>query len=128
MARRFVELVFDDAVVGTSPVFTADHFELLLGSCSRVALQALVDGVTGTLPTLSVLAEHTLDGRSWRSVSPGGTPEINRETLDPIRTNNASGVAAYTSPRFPRMRFRVTLGGTNPSARVKLYATGRDKP
>ncbi len=124
--RRFVELVFDDFVVGTASAYSTPEADLLLGTPDRFAVHAVVDQVTGTSPTLTVQVEHGSDGRNWSSKS--GTPEINVQSLSAAATNQFTGVESGASPSHTRVRLRVALGGTSPQAHVKLYVTGRDRP
>lgn len=123
--RSYCTLVFDDTVVGTGNAYTSPQFEDLLGQSDRTALQAVTDLVSGTLPTLTVSFEHSSDGRNWAAKN--GTAEINGTTLVPTVTNNFSGAEAGTNPGHGRARLRIALGGTNPQAHVKIYATGRSR-
>ncbi len=124
--RRFVELCFDDFVVGTSSVYTSPEVELLLGTADRLALHAVVDQVTGTSPTLTVQVEHGSDGRNWASKTPG-TPEINLQAISATSTTQLTGVEGGANPSHTRVRLRIALGGTSPQAHVKVYVTGRDR-
>jgi hypothetical protein len=128
VARRFVELVFDDFVFGTSAVFTPIRFDLLLGSVSRVALHLVADKATGTSPTVSVQAQHSTDGRTSTSVIVGGGFEIPATALSTTSTTSLTGAVDSSAGFLRRLRFQILLGGTNPGARIKLYATGRDRP
>jgi hypothetical protein len=126
MARRFVELVFNDFIIGTTPTFTAAQFDELLGSANRLAIQVVADKATGTSPTLSLQVHHAADERSFVSVSLVGGFEILPTALSTTAVTILNGVADY-SALFRHVRFRLALGGTNPGAHVKVYATGRDK-
>ncbi len=125
MARRFCELVYDDFIFGTTAVFTADRFNELLGSANRLAIQVVADKATGTSPTFSLLVFHGADGRNFASILGAGA-EIPATALNLTAVTLLNGAADYSS-MLRYVRLRLTLGGTNPGAHVKVYATGRDK-
>ncbi|MBL9028529.1 MAG: hypothetical protein JNL21_40430 [Myxococcales bacterium] len=128
MARRFVELVFDDFVVGRTAVFTPSRFDLLLGSVSRFALHLVADRVSGTGPGVSVQAQHSTDGRILSPMLVGGGSEIPTTPLSTTSTTSITGYVDYPAGALRRVRLQILLDGTNPVARIKLYATGRDRP
>lgn len=127
MARRFVELVFDDFIFGTTPVFTPARFDEVLGSASRLAIHLVADKATGTSPTIAVQAQHTTDGRNVAPMSAGGGFEIPATALSTSSTTTLTGFVEYSAGPLRRVRLQLGLGGTNPGAHVKLYATGRDR-
>jgi hypothetical protein len=128
VARRFVELVFDDFVFGTSAVFTPIRYDLLLGSASRIALHLVADKATGTSPTVSVQAQHSTDGRNSSPLSAVGGFEIPATALSTTSTTSLTGAVDSSAGFLRRLRFQILLGGTNPGARIRLYAAGRDRP
>jgi hypothetical protein len=126
MARRFCELVWDDFIFGTTSVFTANRFDALLGSANRLAIQVVADKATGTSPTFALQVHHGADGRNFASILAGGSSEIPITALSTTAVTVLNGVADYSS-MLRHVRLRLTLGGTNPGAHIKVYATGRDK-
>ncbi len=127
MARHFVELVFDDFVFGAGvDAYTASKWEGVLGSVSRVALQVVVDEVSGGGSVLlSVQAEHSADGRTWADIRTA--PEVERASLSTTGTTVVDGFIAYPEPNLRLLRLRIWLDGTGPGAHVRVYATGRGR-
>jgi hypothetical protein len=123
--RQYCELVFDDFVVGTTTVYSNPRFEELLATSDRYAIQAVVDQVSGTSPTLTLQIEHGSDGLNWSAKA--GIPEINLRGLSSTSTNVFTGFDDGSNPTHARMRIRITLGGTSPQANVKVYVTGRER-
>ena len=123
--KHYCQLVFSDFVVGTTATFTSPKFNDLLATADRSAIQAIVDQVTGTSPTLTVQVEMSSDDRNWSSKN--GTAEINGTALVNSATNILSGIEPGTNPGHSRARLRIALGGTSPQANVKIYVTGRDR-
>ncbi len=123
--KHFCQLVFSDFVVGTANTYTVPELNDLLASADRLAIQAIVDQVTGTSPTLTIQVEMSSDDRNWSAKS--GTAEINAVALDSISTKILTGIEPGTNPGHGRTRLRIALGGTNPQANLKLYVTGRDR-
>lgn len=122
MARRFCNLVFEDALSDetvTSPVW--DH---LLGSADRLSLQVIAENVSGTDPMITVTVEQSSDGVNWKAKNI--LPEIDT-TLVPGDTNVLTGVELGDAPSRARVRLRVTLKGTAPQAFLTIYATGRGR-
>jgi uncharacterized ParB-like nuclease family protein len=116
--RLFGQQVFDDAISGTGKTwYSPARYDELLGRADMLAIMAVVTGLTGTTPSLTLAAEHSANGRNWHEI----------DTL----TVGLSNDAAYygTVPLWPRLlarvRLRATLTGTDPSCRLKLYVTGR---
>ncbi len=124
MPRRSSTLVFDEFVVGAVTVYTSPAHNDLLGRTERLAIQAVVDQVTGTSPTLLVRQEHSSDQRNWSDKS--GTAEIPATAITAGSTNVLTGYEVGTNPSHGYVRLEITLGGTTPQAHVKLWVTGRD--
>ncbi len=119
--KAFSEVVFDDIIQGTTPVYTDPAYNGLLGLPDKMAIQAISNVFSGG-PALTVAVEHSADERTWqqRSLS----PEINRESLSWTEAN--SHVASYDSAGSVacRVRFRIELSGSA-IVRVKVIACGR---
>jgi hypothetical protein len=113
--------VFDDTISGTSTTWYSNgDFNRSLGAADELALAAHVASVSGTSPTLTVQVEHCADGVSWRSTP---SAEISAGAL----TNDVVLVGMRTTATvlLPFVRMKITLGGTTPACRLKLYVTGR---
>ncbi len=119
--RDFSQLVFDDTINGTAGVwYTPTTLNDDLGRADALTVQAVTTGVSGTSPTLTVVIEHSGDGRIWATAA---TP-ISAASM----TNGATyaGRIGFNSAALMQfVRLKITMAGTNPAGRVKLYATGR---
>src|SRR5688572_1822527 len=99
MARRFVKLVFDDFLQGAEVTYYMPAIdEELLGSVSILTLQAVADGISGTGVDLTVQAQHSADGRTWRDIAT--SPEIEDESIGPALTS----CSGYVNRPDPRMK------------------------
>jgi hypothetical protein len=114
--RLFTDQVFDMVLQGTGPWYTSDALTELLGSPDAFAVQAVPTGVSTPAPTLTVVAEHSADNRNWH---PSPSPAISEAV------SNGSIFAGAGQVFLGRMRFKVTMSGTSPACRLKLYVTGR---
>lgn len=124
MSKRTSTLVLDEFVVGTTAVYTSPEFNDELGRCERLAIQAIVDQVTGTTPTLLVQQEHSSDQRNF--MNKNGSAEIPATSISPTATTVLNGYELGTNPSNGYVRLRIQLGGTSPQAHVKIWVTGRD--
>lgn len=115
--------VFDDVIAGTTNAwYSSVGFQESVGASDVFAIHACTTFVSGTGPTLTVLAEHSSDSQNWTQV--GTLPEVNAVPI----VNEGSHYGARNG--FGRvagafLRFRVTLAGTSPACRLQLYVTGR---
>lgn len=119
--------IFDDVISGTVATWvTRSEFDQALGPANTFAIQAVTTGVTGIEPTLTILTEHSYDGENW--VWSGNDDLINGTLIaeDASYLNFSNSCAVPVLGAF--VRFRMSLGGTNPKCRLKLYMTGRHSP
>jgi S1-C subfamily serine protease len=114
--RLFTEQVFDMVLSGTGPWHTSDALTEVLGSPDAFAVQAVATGVSTPAPTLTVVAEHSADSQNWH---PSPSPAINQAI------SNGSTFAGAGQVLLGRMRFKVTMSGSSPACRLKVYVTGR---
>lgn len=115
-------IAFDDSVEGTTAVYTTPAWNDQLGASNKWYLQAITSNVSGTSPTLSVQAETSPNERDWTNLT--SIPEVNGVSLSASARTISAIVSGQNSLGF--VRFRITLGGTFPKARVMLYVTTRD--
>lgn len=111
--------VFDDIISGTATTwYTPAGLNEKLGTDTH-AIHACVTQVSGTSPTLTVVYQTSADNQNWWSL-----PVISGTSV----SNEASFAVSKNSivPVMANVRFAVTLGGTSPVCRLKLYFTGRD--
>src|SRR5579871_1668057 len=117
--RKANERIFDDVVTGTTTVYSSGEFNELLGRHDRISLFLVVDTVSGTSPTITVQLQHSSDERNW--VNKNGTPEINALVISPTATTTEAANDATGNYGCHSVRAAITLAGTNPSCRVRLY-------
>lgn len=122
--REFTVQVFDETITGTSTTwYTSATFNDLLGSADELIVHAVADGVSGTVPTLTVGVDHSCNGIDWINV--GWTAS----TLTGQTLANDTTYYGFFPTFFPPLltyaRLRVFLGGTTPSCRLKVFACGR---
>lgn len=118
--RTLTILAFDEIIAGTGNTwYTPESYQSEIGACDFLVVTAQVTGVSGTLPTLTCQFEQSADGRNW--LANGATPEINGWGF----ANDGITSAAPGNPFLRLMRLKITLGGTNPACRLKLFVAGR---
>ena len=119
--RWYNQQIFDDIITGTGTSwYSPADFNDLLGTADAFAVAAAVSAVSGTSPTLTVQAEHSCDGQNWNATA---SAEISTAIANDL---------LYWGYRYEEttilmslVRFKITLGGTTPQCRLKLFATGR---
>jgi len=120
----FNKLVFDNTISGTAGTwYSPCVYDEVLGSADLIILMVHPMGVSGTSPTITCRLEHSADGRKWNQVN--ATAEINAQALVTDSAIGGTGVAETITPYLRFVRVKITLGGTSPSTRLKIYATGR---
>jgi len=126
--RVFNQLVFDGYVSGTNAVYTDSQYDEVLGLSDQLSISGYSAQVTGTVPTVTVQVEGSFDQRRWQNRN-GATPEINAvsivaspEALFQGQDGNPTG-----RPTLAFGRLRIQLGGTSPTAQLRIWATGRDR-
>ena len=113
--------VFDDVISGTSGTwYSAAHQNGVLGTADVFAIQAVATGVSGTGPLLTVRLQASADNEYWTNA--GGTAEINAQS---IAVNDTVLVGTNPGVTQANVRLQITLGGTSPQCRLRLYVTGR---
>ena len=113
----FSELVFDQ-LVRSGEAFSSAKFDELLGSAYDLTLEAEVEESSGTNPTITVNVHHSNSGKSFVSLA----AVISGASISapPYRS-----LASQSGPFGKLVRIGVVLGGTSPTARVRVWATGR---
>lgn len=121
----FAQSAFDGYVVGTGNVYSLTDISELLGSTDVLHVSAVALAVTGTNPTLTVQIENSFDGTRWQNQS--STAELNAQSLG-AGDNAPFFFVTSSSPlgRAARVRLRIALGGTSPTALLRIRAAGRD--
>jgi hypothetical protein len=120
--RLYHMQIFDDLIEGTSSAwYSGAEYNDVLGSADYIVVSAVVTGLGGS-PTLTVSSEDSGDALHW---IPAPTAEINGVTLTANDTVYSGVVFGQGGILLSLVRFKITLGGTTPKCRLKLYATGR---
>lgn len=116
------EKVFDNVVSGAGTNwYSPAQLNEKLGEAEVFTVHASVTGLTGTSPTLTLQLEHSGDNQLW--VALGSPAQINGVSI----TNDTSYSGALgLTPVLNFVRLRISLGGTNPQCRLKVYVTGHD--
>jgi hypothetical protein len=109
--------VFDNVISGAGPWYTSESLASDLGQCDVIALHAVPTAVSSPAPTLTIQPEYSADGQNWYNP---GTTFINWSIV-----SGSSVVAGVSNWPMSRVRFKVTMSGTSPKCRLKLYFTGR---
>lgn len=86
------------------------------GASTALRLQLEVTAASGTLPTLDVTIEDTVDGTNWNTVA-----TFTQKTATGLQVVN---LLASSTPYADRLRVKAVIGGTTPSFTfsVKGYA------
>lgn len=123
--RQSTLFVFDDFISGTgSTWYSGAEFNNKIGHADFFAVFALVQPpVSGSSPTLTVASQHSVDGRNWIAT---GVTELSAVSIanNGVYSGSNPGHVAGT-PLAPFVRLAISLGGTSPQCRLKLYVTGR---
>lgn len=121
--RTFVDVVFDDWIVGLTPVHSPSYFDTVLPRVSLLGFQAIVDNVGGIAPRITVLLQHSGDARNW--ADKGSVPPISSATITGGVTTALFGADDGSEPALQYVRVLIRLEGTNPRAHVRLWVCGR---
>lgn len=115
----FSELVFDQTVRNANnETFSSAKFDELLGSAYDLTLEVEVEESSGTSPTITVNVHHSNSGKGF--VSLAAVISAANIASPPYRS-----LANQTGPFGKLVRIGVVLNGTSPTARVRIWATGR---
>lgn len=121
--RVFQAKVFDGQMSGTGTVYTQTAFSDLLGSAERITLGAIVNGLSGTGPTITIQFENSPDGTRW--VNQFSSPEINGQGLSDGIPFISTNLGSRTIPIPNHVRLRISLGGTSPAGHLRIWVVGR---
>ena len=122
--RKMNFVVFDDYIPSNVQVFTAQSLNDRLGLFDKLSIEAVADNVAGTSPTITVQIQHSSDNRNW--VNKNTTAEINAAGISVGSTTPNAGSDTSSAASLGFVRLAITLGGSSPSAHVKIWVTARD--
>ena len=121
--RVFHAKAFDDIVDTGVSLYNDPTLNDVLGHAEEISITAVVYGISGTSPTLTVQLEESPDQIIWQNKQ--GTAEINAASISLTAITTAAGRDPGSTPSSGFVRLRVQLGGTSPRAHVKLWVTAR---
>ncbi|MBI4703818.1 MAG: hypothetical protein HY744_22135 [Deltaproteobacteria bacterium] len=122
--RQFQQVVFDRYVNGTTTVYSDAAFNDLLGQFNQLSIQACCSEIAGTSPTLTVNVETSGDQQTWHSKFGSGSEPISGVSLT-AASNTHWGKDTGSTPSLGAVRLTITLVGTSPAARIRIFACGR---
>lgn len=128
--RLFHELIFDrfiEGATGFGGFGQAVHWEPVLGFVDTMRFMLLADHVSGTLPDLQVLI---LQRPELTDVFNSSFIPLFAKTLTPGQTDLLAGSVTPSDADAPgsyHYQLYVSLNGTDPKARIRIWVTGRGK-
>lgn len=122
MAVLYCDKCFEQGISGTTAIQTTPEKYAMFAQAERFFLQGRITQSGGTSPTITVLLEHSNDGVTWTTKA----TLVNALALTPNAITNTTGSDLGTAiVGGCKARLSVALGGTNPTAFVELWLTGR---
>lgn len=115
--RLFTTLVFDQIVRGTSEVVSPPEFNDLLGKAHELVYEFEVEEASGTTPTITARHKHSNSGKFFVALA----NSLTTVTLDTLPYRD---IKTVSGPFAAQGQIGVVLGGTTPTARVRIWATG----
>ena len=125
--RLFNAKVFDDVISGTTATWlTASELDDVIGQADALAVQVVTEGVGGTGPTVAaVVIEHSSDGQNWIVAASAFGIALPMQEGASFWGGDSASLGMHKGAKG---RLRISLGGTSPTCRLKLYVTGRTYP
>ena len=115
-------LVFDD-YVHPGVATTSQQFNSALATTDLLAIQAVVDNITGSATTgFLVKIFHSTDGRNWIA---RGLNDIDLSSTT-LTAGSYFGYDKAPSPLLAFVQLRITMPA-GMAAHVRIYVTGRDR-
>ncbi len=108
--------VFDEVINGTSFFISDPDHNKLIGQADSFSVQLFASNTGGTTPTLSCSYWGSNDGKTWESKQ---NIVLNADISSPPYENEVLSDPT-TFVNSARGRFRLSLGGTNPYAYVRI--------
>jgi len=129
--------VFDEylptGTTAANPTFTNAELNTKLGHYDQLAIQVIIDNVSGSpLGGFDLYLEHSADGRNFsliKSGSPvsGGGDVAIYGALSTSTVNLAYGFNNGSSPFLGFVRFRMFFSNATTAAHVRVHVTQRDQ-
>lgn len=117
-------LVFDQIVRGTTEAVSAPEHNDALGKADELTYEFEVEDAGGTSPTLSARHLHSNSGRRFIGLS----NLVTNQALSPASSALPyRDIKTQSGPLGALGQVGITLGGTDPWARVRVWACTRSK-
>lgn len=117
----YCELVIDQLIRGNSEIFSSPKWDELLGSSYDMTIELEVEETTGTPASITMKWHHSNSGKGFVVLSTPVSADTGVAGTLPFRT-----MGNQTGPSGKLGRVGVTLnGGSSPTARVRVWVTGR---
>lgn len=118
----YSELVVDQLIRGTTEFYSSSKYDETLGSTYDMTLEVEVEETSGSPASITVTWYHSNSGKGFVSL---GTP-INADTG--VTSLPYRSIANQAGPGGKLGRVGVKLnGGSSPTARVRVWVTGRER-
>jgi hypothetical protein len=119
--RLFTVQAFDDIISGTGEVWHSPaSLSDLLGSADALLLQAVTTDVAGASPTLTCRIETSANGKDWLFLGFPAAIDAQAMANDKVLHGEYGAISFF----LHFVRLRISLGGTDPRCRLKVYAAG----
>lgn len=124
----FAMKIWDGPVSGTGTTFayTDPAIGPTLAQADKMFMHARVTQVSGTSPVLTVAIQSSNGGVNFETGANQKATPINGVGINPNAINNLFGQDTNTVIGGGLYRVEIKLAGTNPSAQIELYVTGRE--
>lgn len=124
--RIFHELIFDEFIADTAFHFTTFRWLPVTGNFETMKVVVIVDCVSGTSPSFALVLQETPDISLYLN---SVTTLVDWTALVPGQSNTFTGSVSEPDglPVSYAYNFVCVLGGTAPSAHVRIWVTGRGK-
>ncbi len=110
---------FDQVVDGTTPIDSDPRQNEQYGIADKIAFQVYVSNSTGTSPDITLTYWHSNDGLSWVT----HTTLLNAQSISATPYEVFADTGSAYLGKFGKVQ--LTLGGTTPTAYVRITACGR---
>ena len=129
--RVFHVVAYEAYAATGQPVSSSPSLSELFGSVDRLYVGGYTSEVSGSSPTLEIVEQISLDNENWTSGNylvgvPGIPIPLNVGSETKFQGADADPDAWLFGAKAPFRRLRITIGGTNANAMVRVWATGRD--
>lgn len=130
--RRSNLLVFNDVVLTTNTIWTADELAPTLARYDQLVIFAVADNIPAP-GTVTIQIQHSADGRNWinksdyatGSTGGPGTPELSGGVS--TATPYVKGYDYGLNPSLNLVRLQIQVEAALVGCRLRVYVTARDR-